>query len=520
VSGPSSRLARVPRPPRLVAVLVAVLTTAALVVVARPADAGDRRPVGSPAGAVPRVVSAAQAALVGDGAGDASLALADLRVAYPNLSPAARAAAAPLLARPTDGGADPDQFGWSVAEAAPVCSVSFCVHYVASTEDAPPLADTDANGVPDQVTATLDTLESVLDFHTRVLGYRPPATDGTRGGSAQFDVYLSQLASDGLYGFCAPEQKVAGQKFLYSGYCVLDNDFVEFPRGPLPSLQVTAAHEFFHAIQFAYDATEDRWFMEATATWAEERYADDIDDNRQYLKHGQLGRPRHPLDEFDAFGQGHYGNWVFFERLSQRYGAEAVHQVWDQADATKGAPDLYSTEAIAKVLRRQGTTFAEFYGRFAAGNQLPTQFYEEGFAYRTAPVEGTVRLRAGLRKVTERRRLDHLTSAAYRFEPAGSLHGRWRLRLAVSGPPRVAGTAATVLVEARDGTAELVDVHLNARGGGARSVVVDNDVRAVTLVLTNGSTRFKPCWRGTSYSCQGEPRDDDAAFAFTASLSR
>ena len=93
-----------------------------------------------------------------------------------------------------------------------MCSVSFCVHYVTSTEDAPPLADADANGVPDQVTATLDTLESVLDLHTRVLGYRPPATDGTRGGSAQFDVYLSQLAGDGLYGFCAPEEKVPGQR--------------------------------------------------------------------------------------------------------------------------------------------------------------------------------------------------------------------------------------------------------------------------------------------------------------------
>ena len=498
-----------------------MLTTAALVVLARPADAGDVRPA-APSTAVPRVVTQAQDALVGRGpdSQSASLALADLRVAYPSLSPAARAAAAPLLARPTDGGSDPEQFGWSVAEATPVCSASFCVHYVTSTGDAPPLADADANGVPDQVTATLDTLESVLDFHTRVLGYRPPATDGTRGGSAQFDVYLSQLAGDGLYGFCAPERKVPGQRFLYSGYCVLDNDFVEFPRGPLPSLQVTAAHEFFHAIQFAYDATEDRWFMEATATWAEERYADDIDDNRQYLKHGQLGRPRNPLDEYDPFGQGHYGNWVFFERLSQRYGVEAVHQAWNQADATKGAPDLYSTAAVAKVLRRQDTTFAEFYGRFAAGNQLPSQFYEEGSSYRTAPVERTVRLRPRLRDVNERRRLDHLTSAAYRFQTAASLHGRWRLRLAVTGPPMAAGTAATLLVESSKGDAKLVDVRLNARGSGARSVTVDKRVRAVTLVLTNGSTRFKPCWRGTSYSCQGEPQDDDAAFAFTASLSR
>ena len=48
--------------------------------------------------------------------------------------------------------------------------------------------------------------------------------------------------------------------FDFSAYCVLDNDFsaAEFgyPDPTLP-LRVTAAHEFFHAIQFAYDLYED-----------------------------------------------------------------------------------------------------------------------------------------------------------------------------------------------------------------------------------------------------------------------
>ena len=34
--------------------------------------------------------------------------------------------------------------------------------------------------------------------------------------------------------------------------------------------------------------------LEATATWMEEQVTDDVDDNRQYLVHGQLGRPAHP----------------------------------------------------------------------------------------------------------------------------------------------------------------------------------------------------------------------------------
>ena len=247
---------------------------------------------------------------------------------------------------------------------------------------------------------------------------------------------------------------------------MLDNDFVEFPRGPLPSLQVTAAHEFFHAIQFAYDATEDRWLMEATATWAEERYADDIDDNRQYLKHGQLGRPRNPLDEYDAFGQGHYGNWVFFERLSQRYGVEAVHRSGTRPTRRRAHP------TCTPPPRRQGapqadTTFAQFYGRFAAGNQLPEEFYEEGCAYRTAP--WSARSASGRACATSPSAAASTTSQRVVPLRASGLAAR-TLAAAPGGerPPKAAGTAATVLVESSDGDAKLIDVRLSARGSGAR----------------------------------------------------
>ena len=351
---PSSRLAGVPRPPRLVAVLVAVLTTAALVV-ARPArrrrrptagGAGRRRAAGGLRGPGRRWSAAAP-----------RQAPAAPRWPWPtcgsptrNLSPAARAAAAPLLARPTDGGADPEQFGWSVAEATPVCSVNFCVHYVASTEDAPPLADVDANGVPDQVTATLDTLESVLDFHTRVLGYRPPATDGTRGGSAQFDVYLSQLAGDGLYGFCAPEQKVPGQT--------------------VPLLRLLRARQRLRRVP-ARPAAEPagdggpRVLPRDPVRLRRHRgplvHGGHRDVGRGALRRRHRRQPAVPQarsarpaahtrsTSSTPSGRGTTATGSSSSGSPQRYGVEAVHQVWDQADATKGAPDRYSTER-----RRQG----------------------------------------------------------------------------------------------------------------------------------------------------------------------
>ena len=35
---------------------------------------------------------------------------------------------------------------------------------------------------------------------------------------------------------------------------------------PLDNMRVTAAHEYFHAVQYAYDGWDDTWIYETTAT--------------------------------------------------------------------------------------------------------------------------------------------------------------------------------------------------------------------------------------------------------------
>ena len=75
-------------------------------------------------------------------------------------------------------------------------------------------------------------------------------------------------------------------------------------------LKVTAAHEFFHAVQFAYDIGEDGWFMESTATWMEEHVYDAINDNLQYLATSPLAQPLIPLDQ--TSGLRVYGAWIFW----------------------------------------------------------------------------------------------------------------------------------------------------------------------------------------------------------------
>ncbi|MDO9456886.1 MXAN_6640 family putative metalloprotease [Nocardioides sp.] len=441
---------------------------------------------------------------------EATLALRDLFLARPTLGDVGGRFAGGLLARPTAGAGDPFADGYT-APATRRCSAHFCLHWVRRGADAP--------ATPAWPAATLRVLEQVWRHHVDTLGYRAPDTDGRRGGNAKFDVYLKDVGSRGLYGYCAPERRVAGQPQQASGFCVLDDDFAraQFGRAPMQTLRVTAAHEFFHAVQFAYDFTEDPWLLESTATWMEERFADGVDDNRAYLQFGQLARPQVPLDLFETGGYAHYGNWTFWEFLGRRYGIDVVREVWRRAGTGGGLPDDYSTQALARVLAPRGG-LPRAYAAYAAGNLDPARTYPEGSVYPLPPVVPR-RLSATARRTTVTTRLDHLTSRAVRLSPRGSLPRGQRLALALDAPDRSRGSAAYLVLTRADGSVQQRQIRLNRRGFGKTRVRFDRSTTSVTVVLANASTRYR-CDRGTTLACEGTPLDQRRRFVFRASLLR
>jgi hypothetical protein len=470
----------------------------------------------------------AQDALAGRG-GDATMELASLRAAYPHLSSSQRRQANALLARPTDGANDPYGTGYdytdarghgAATDATPECGVHFCIHYVTGSDDQPTdLTDANKNTFPDYVDAVLARMESVWTYEVGTRGYRAPATDGKTGGDARMDIYLANVSAQRLYGYCAPDTPVPGQQWRAAAFCVLDNDFVGFPTSPEASLKVTAAHEFFHTIQFNYDAGEDHWIMEATATWMEERYADEINDNRQYLPASQMHKPGTPLDTFSDNGE-QYGNWIFFERLTHRYGYDAVKRMWQLMDASKGAPDLFSVAAVQRVLEAKKTTFPRFYAQFAMGNLLPRFFYTEGSHYGAyaAPLTDGWGLTPKARGVRAHRYgLQHLTSKSFGFMPDPQrMRARWTLTITVNGPDTSTGAAAEVLIVRRDGGVGHKPVILNAHGDGKIRLLFDaRKVKVIGLTLVDASTDYV-CWKHTGWACQGQA---DPARAFTISAS-
>jgi hypothetical protein len=451
---------------------------------------------------------------------DASMVLRRLAVLRSSLTGADKAAADRLLARPDQAGSsEPGTWEAGVATHR-ICYTDLCLHWVNTTTDKVNQTDSDGDKVPDYVEQTAAVMEHVHRTYVGA-GYRAPRSDGARGGNAKTDVYLSNIGNQGYYGYCTSDQPIpAGGPYNAYAYCVLDNDYsrTEFPTNtPAENLQVTAAHEYFHAVQFGYDVTEDSWFMEATATWAEDELYDAVDDNLQYLRQSPLTQPRIALDRANGDLRV-YGAWIFFRFLTERFPQAAgglptlVRTMWQKADGAAGAPDQYSTLAIRSVLASRGTSLPVQYAAFADGNRRPGRTYSEGAAnhYPVAPLwtSATLTPRAlssGWRSTA----LNHLASSTARFTPSSAMTAAaWKLRVSVDMAAPTRGSVAVVTVYPKSGTPRAYRLPLSSTGAAAKNVPFSvASVLRVETTLVNASARFR-CWRGTAYSCQGTPTDD------------
>jgi hypothetical protein len=463
---------------------------------------------------------------------DLTLALRDLALLKSDLPADLEPVADSILARPTDGSADQFGDGYSTEEETPACSSVVCVHYVTSTSDRVEDRDEDDNDVPDYVDFALRTM---TDVHTTYVDaqFRPPKSDlaaRNNGGDERPDIYLANVGVDGFYGYCSTDKDLpASQPQDTWAYCVLDNDYsrAEFPtHTPRENLQVTAAHEYFHAVQFGYDVSEDGWVMEATATWAEDELYDGVNDNLQYLRGGPMGQPRRSLDQFS--GTFHYGAWIFFRYLTERFPYAQgglpilVRDLWRRLDDAPGGRGEYSLVGLRKVLSQRGLSLRDAFAGFSAANRMPDRTYEEGERYPGSPLVSTTTLWPGRPSVGGQTvTLDHLASGTLRYRPGAALGAAgWKLRVQLDLGPRWKGTGAVVTIKPRAGAPRTRTLRLNEAGDlRTRLGFSRANVKWVEVTLVNASDHFQ-CRRGTRFSCEGRPRFDDQVQRITARAFR
>lgn len=246
----------------------------------------------------------------------------------------------------------------------------FAVHYTNSGTDAPDLTDGNANGVPDWVEKVGSVFEAVYAAEVTSMGYRPPPV-------TTYDVYLMDLVPDQAYGYTMDDalvSTVSAKSYIEIDKAFTDPMFTVSGRySPEQMLQVTAAHEFHHAIQFGYNYYFESWYAEVTSTWMEDEVYDTVNQNYSYipsyLPHAATISLNGPLD-----GASEYGRWIFNRYVAEKHGTgEVVHGVWERfanlrpgTSPTTTSGDIQMTPVIDSVLSTSyGSTLAADYLGFA-----------------------------------------------------------------------------------------------------------------------------------------------------------
>ena len=261
-------------------------------------------------------------------------------------------------------------------------------------------------GVPDLVDKWADYFEEVWNKEIEDLGFKVP----TGAGSYLYEIYIANT-QDKVEGNNDDNTPSLNSKFLGITATYCDSTvFGTICKGDISNsysfivvngyikdqdmMKVTAAHEFFHAIQFAYPSIDgwfnenNLWWIEATATWMEDIVYDNVNDYYQNIRHW-LHIPWVSLTNADGtYGDHEYGDALFIIFMTEIYlktqsiadPVDFVKYVWESGSIGIDAIDTVIKDIYGKA------GFIDAFKKFIALNGIAdigqeAGGYEEGAQY-------------------------------------------------------------------------------------------------------------------------------------------
>lgn len=251
----------------------------------------------------------------------------------------------------------------------------FRLHYDTSGINAVSTIDTAGEpGIPDYIEMAAEIFQNVYSVECDSLGFTRPPGDNGSGGSNHYDLYYKNLPSN-YYAITYPGNESGDNEFsaaaevnAWQTYIVMRNNYdFGFPLGTEASLKVTAAHEFFHAVQFGYDSWESIWLLEATAVLMEEIVYDEINDCYQYLR-SWFPYPERALDLNTSHA---YGSYIFFSYIQEHMGGNAtIKRIFEYSIEWNSDGADHSHKVIDLALQEVGASFQEALNNMAVANLI------------------------------------------------------------------------------------------------------------------------------------------------------
>ncbi|GAB4569132.1 MAG: hypothetical protein Tsb0020_23130 [Haliangiales bacterium] len=284
---------------------------------------------------------------------------------------------------------------------------NFRIWYVLGSDDAVPATDTaPADGVPDYVANAALIAEQSRAIFVEQYGFRAPLVDAELlpaeqvGGDARLDIYLIDFgAADGAFvrDQCVTEgaETEGAEIERCAGHLLVENDFDGSDYGSLElGLQVVVSHEYFHAVQSAYDSRQDLKWTEGSAVWAEE-LAYPAQDDYERLIAGFLNKPFRAFERptGPSFGDPYpYGTALWATFLSESFGVDIIRDIWEACEG-----GVYFTDAAAAILARDyDTTLSDAWLAFTRWNLFTGTRADPDRAYRDSASWASVALEPAL----------------------------------------------------------------------------------------------------------------------------
>lgn len=264
---------------------------------------------------------------------------------------------------------------------------NFKIEYYTVGEDSVPSADNNNNGISDFVELTGEHLEYCWSYFVDSIEFIAPKT------TLNSNLYFVKLKNFGALStmFLDPISDQYPNNFTSMITLPPRPDGYYNPQGiPLFSLMRSViSHEFFHAIEFAYNNAflqplGESYSMEGSSMAVEEIISEG--ENYNNFKHFgtyYLTSCNDPLNspERSSWGDG-YDTGILFYFLYLRYGMmNALKTFWEEHRTT------LATNAFASTVVKLRTTFQEAWQQFAYWNcfagprHLMSPHYPRGFEY-------------------------------------------------------------------------------------------------------------------------------------------
>ncbi len=226
----------------------------------------------------------------------------------------------------------------------------FAVHYDTSDYHAPDLTDNNSDGQPDWVVEVAAALDSARNVLLR-LGYDPVPEDD----DGIYDVYIQEY-NGGYYGEAFLEGVDRYGRNV--SYFQMDNDFAAeegYPTRGLDAARVTAAHEYFHAVQLGYGwRNADKFFYEISSTWFEDVAYPEVNDWVHYFDDFR----KYPTQNM-TYDDG-YSLAIFGHYLTETFNDSIMCQIWESFKY------IGATSAIEERLTEHGSSLTRAWTDFVA----------------------------------------------------------------------------------------------------------------------------------------------------------